>query len=624
MTNKTLMKNLTLLFNAVIVDDTTQMVDFNRAYTLQHKAMQYGYIVPIEACTEDMFDFIKLIDVINPNATFYKEWSDVTERTRFQLLFDQLIHYATTYGTNFTWGNGFTRNEDYPDITEFNLTNHKVIRAVTHDEMFKMCVDMLNSGIALKQDTMEIVVTYVVKYLKNNYIEDFDVDTIKNREARVKLYDLLGIFPNDKFELIRYIVYKATGLSTIIKNRTMLQTIRMNARKVDFQKLTEKQCISLASIFFRYKDILLMFKTPQNAPVINKIRRLANKYHKPMVAGMWETLTTGKYDVETVYTQSAELTNYKLITLIQMLKERCVTSKDSPVVYTIRNGKQFVKSTNTINVTPSLLATYTQYISVLERRLIENLSKKACPVRLDDNIVLTCPTSEKNFIGNIPMGTYVDFANNDNIIGVYWRNEWGAHDFDLSMNNIHGQRIGWNASYYDFERSNVVYSGDMTNADPEACELLYMSENVVPGTVYLNRYSGCENSKYKLFIAQEKIATYQQCKNYMCDPNSIKFECMGVSKDSRQTTLGFIANNKFYFIEKSSGNDHVARNSHIAQQDMFNLTVRKAESMVYLRDILMKSGFTIVDDTYTGDDVLDLRVKNLTVDSLITLFNKNV
>jgi len=37
----------------------------------------------------------------NPNATFYKTIKDVTDKTRFELFIDQIIHYYTTYGTDF-------------------------------------------------------------------------------------------------------------------------------------------------------------------------------------------------------------------------------------------------------------------------------------------------------------------------------------------------------------------------------------------------------------------------------------------------------------------------------------------------------------------------------------------
>ena len=36
------------------------------------------------------------------NSTFYKTWNDVTSKSRLHLLVDQLVHYMTTYGTDFT------------------------------------------------------------------------------------------------------------------------------------------------------------------------------------------------------------------------------------------------------------------------------------------------------------------------------------------------------------------------------------------------------------------------------------------------------------------------------------------------------------------------------------------
>jgi hypothetical protein len=94
------------------------------------------------------------------------------------------------------------------------------------------------------------------------------------------------------------------------------------------------------------------------------------------------------------------------------------------------------------------------------------------------------------------------------------------------MTDIRGNKIGWNSAYYNMDNS-VVYSGDMTNADPEATEILYYQKTGPQGFININRYNGSDGSKYKLFVANEGVNTTIR-KNYMVDPTHITFDAMCV------------------------------------------------------------------------------------------------
>ena len=63
---------------------------------------------------------------------------------------------------------------------------------------------------------------------------------------------------------------------------------------------------------------------------------------------------------------------------------------------------------------------------------------------LPSDVKYALPTSEKMFVGNIPTGT--KFLGDNLAVGIYWENEWGATDLDLSAINIDG-KVGWNSSY---------------------------------------------------------------------------------------------------------------------------------------------------------------------------------
>lgn len=611
MTNSELMLSLIEMFGCTVASTKSKMVD---AHALNENAMCVGYFVQPEACTTDVQHFIDSLN-INYNSTFYKTLDDITSRTRLELFIDQIFHYMTTYGTDFALGNGFVPNDIEGVPTDFPYNTYKVISAVTPKEMYDKCLEMATSGIALKQQTVQVLGQYIVDYVVDNQV-DIDIDAIKNRELRTYLYDALGLCPNDKFELLRYIVYKATGKTNIIKNDQFLSLVKQRNDKFDFNTLSDKQINALASIFYRFKDVILMFKNPVNSHVINVIRRRAVKFHKPMKIGYWESILNTKHTFDEVYEKSAELTNFKIITLMQMIRERTALTEDDKVLYVIRNGKMFVKdATNAkVDVDDNLLYIY----NALNMRLTNNMSKKACKIKLPANLNIAVPTSEKNFVGNIPFGSYFDMTEN-NIIGIYWRDEWGALDFDLSMNDVNGSRIGWNSSYYT-SNADIVYSGDMTNADPEATELLYAKKNCPSGTVYVNRYNGSNGSKYRFFYANE-VPDINALKNYMVDPRNIKFDVMLESSDSAQQQIGFVADNKFFFMNLGNGNRRVAvRGDKFTEQDMFNIFARKANTMLYLDDVLLSAGFTIANEE--EGEVPDIDFTNLDKDTLIKLFDK--
>ena len=126
----------------------------------------------------------------------------------------------------------------------------------TAGDVYIRCMDMLTSGIAMKQDTIETVVDYVVEYVKMTKLLEtglFDIDVVTNREALTLLCDKLGIAPNKKFDLFRYIMYKTTGSTLIIKNKATINAIKMSNTQFDFNRLSEKQLIRYRhTIFYRF------------------------------------------------------------------------------------------------------------------------------------------------------------------------------------------------------------------------------------------------------------------------------------------------------------------------------------------------------------------------------------
>ena len=624
---KTFNGNLVKLFN-ISIEDPRNEVDY---VTLNNAAMQVGYIVHPKACNLATQQFIRSISG-NVNSTFYQTWEDVTSKTRFELFIDQLIHYVTTYGANFAQeGNGYVPNATPVGPVYISLfKDYKVIMPCTEEDVYNRCMDMLTSGIAMKQDTIETIVDYVVEYVKVNDLlksGEFNIDVIANREALTILCDALGIAPNKKFDLFRYIMYKTTGSTLIIKNKATINAIIRSTTQFDFNTLSEKQLISLSSIFYRFKPLFLAFKktykgrayystpiTSRNASVINKIRRMAPKYHTPLEESVISTMLGKVYDSTVLIETATKMNTFQIIRLMNTIIER-LNHTDEKAMYIIRNGKMFVKDSKSYS---GMIMYYVTVFNILKNELVSRLSEKATYVKYPKNMVLACPTSEKNFVGDLPFGTYMDLQNADSFVGIYWREEWGTHDFDLSVLSLDGNKIGWNADYYS-NNQDIVYSGDMTSARPEATEIMLFKKGAQDGLVMVNRYNGRDGSKFRFFGGVEPNMNLK--RNYIVDPNFIKFSADVVS-DTTQQTLGLLNMGRFYVMALGSGNSIVSAQKGSTQNERYNASVLKAKSYLKLKDILPTAGFIDVDSVEElPKDAQILDLTQISRDTLINLFS---
>lgn len=641
---------LITMFNVAPKASDDEKLSFEK---VNAESAKYGWIIHPDCCSKTTLAWIKAEAKVNYNKTFYAKWEDITSKTRFELLVDQLIHYATTYGTGFTAGQGYVPNQE-ADV-EIPYKSFKVIMPANEEEIYNRCIKMLQSGIALESETLNILIDYIVK--ENRYTKyGLNIDSIKNKEAIIMLMDVTNIYGTDPFNMLRYFVFKATGKAMLIKDRRTIQTIKENAEKVDFTRLSETECNILASVFYRFKPLFLAFKhtadqgsakvfkneafrkaasklkaavtsCPTNASVINHIRRLAVKAHKPFTPGFWETILTEEKSLTEVANRLAKdkITNFKKITLMQGILAKIQNA--SGKMYVIRNGKMWVRE-DAPQVSQSMNSYLMRVYGMLEDSIVQSIKDKACAVRYPKNVNLTVPTSEKNFIGNYPFGTSVDMGEDHNVIGIYWRNEWGTRDFDLHLADINGTSYGWNAGYTDGS-NKIIFSGDMTNADPEATELFYIGKECPDGKVSVSQFSGATKSQFKFFVAQENRSNMKD-RGYgngyassgkpcpMCDPNNIKAEFIIPVDNERDKQCALIVDNKVYLMDLTQGGGRVP-NQKYAQVYIENLK-NKCRSFVDLKPILEKAGFTFVEE---GDEKTEvaLDLTQLSKDTLIDLFS---
>ena len=565
------------------------------SFDVAKEAAKKGYIVNPEC---DGFSVLQFLETIpdNVNTTFYKEWRDVTDKSRLELLLDQVMHYSSTYGTNHE-GDAYIPNDN---PTKVAFEDYKYIDMITYDELKDKVLTMLYSGIALKGDTIDDLV-----YLVYQYDFNVDLDKVKNKEAFCKLCSALKRVMKDPVEMMRYLVFQYTGKTLLIKSPEVIRDIKANHLPGVVGSLIDTMTYqhdidgyeTMASVFHRFKPLLLAMKQG-NEKTINKLRRLANKHHKPMKIGKWESvLSTG--DVSWISQEEIDkLSNFKKLSLMKSIRIRSKQTGIVPV--RVRNGKQFVthKTQFWSNVFYGLY-------DELEQSVVRSLSRKACRVKIPTNINLAVPTSEKSFVGHIPSGSCIDMSN-DVIAGIHWTEDGGARDLDLSLLNIDGNKIGWNSNYND---DGVIYSGDMTSADPEATELLYCQKGMPNGVVVVNKYRGHDVCKYNFFLATENITPTM---NHMVDPNCINF--MTELSIEGQSFVGMFINNRFIFMNLETGKERVSASNkwHI---DFLKHSQQTSNCVVYLTGLLQRAGFRT---TTEGDADIDLSVCDKS--TLIDLF----
>jgi hypothetical protein len=315
------------LFNGVL--PSKNLLSFE---TVNKVSVKYGYLVAPEACTTHVLDYIES-QKIDYNSTFYKKWNSVISKSRFELLIDQLIHYASTYGTNFT-GTPYIPEvaEDVPAFSTF-----KVIKTITKEEVISRCEKMLFSGIALKQETIQELLA-ILQHLGHSV----DIEKVKNKEAKMFLHVQTNSVPKDAVEMVRYLVYLATDKTLLIKDKVTLALIKANSHKVNLPVLVSKfGADKLSSVYFRFKEIFLSLKTRPNAKVVNRLRKLADKNHKPMKQGYFENLLSNESLINQLTLEKLDqISNFKKVLLLQTINIRLKELQNK--FYLVRNQKLYV------------------------------------------------------------------------------------------------------------------------------------------------------------------------------------------------------------------------------------------------------------------------------------------
>jgi len=582
------------LFNAVLAKDTK----VDKPYVSEH-----GFIIEPGAiwAKDQILKFYEQerLSGNELNKTFHKSWKKIMESSRLDLLIDQIMHYLSTYGSDF-------KDEVYiPDevleVPDVKL-KFKVIKGLSKDELTKRCLNILKSGIALKEETIRDLLALLHDELDYQFTGK---EGIRNKEAVVQLAELYGVYPDNPTEFLRFVLYKTIGSTLLIKDgKTIMDIANANYNpSVIFKQYGLER---LAEIFNRFKPIFLAYKN--RAPkTINRISKLSKQLHKPMVENPLGQVTIKKLTDEKPLEKA---TTFALLKALSVCDNRL--KPQDAFLYRIRNGKSWAKEADSVDMRKQFeVCEYNyNYILTYLKKQMDWTDKK---IYIPKDVEYALPTSEKMFVGNIPTGT--KFYGDKMAVGVYWRNEWGASDLDLSGLFEDGSKVGWNASYN--MEGNLLYSGDITSAPDGATEYLYANEGLSEPVIVMNNvFFGNVNCDYKIIVGRGDGIDY----NYMMNPNKLFAEakCQSVQ---RQTILGlFLQENKRQaFVVLNFGAGHM----QVSKENEHGIVARKAliqqwTNPLSLSKFAILMGAKLVDDPEKAN--VDLSLDELEKDTFTKLF----
>lgn len=579
------------------------------------------------------------------NNTFHKSWEKVATEDINVLVAEQVVHYITTYG--FEYFGIYDESTVYIPVEKLKIPKIKegkikltIIKGYTKEELKTKIVDFLSTGIALNEQSVLDSID-ICKYVK--VLAD-DIENIKNKEVKIALYDYFSFVPKNPTEFLRYVVYKVTGKTLLIKSKRFIEQIKESDldKVVDYFSIYETRygLNKLSQIFLRFKPIFLALKNGKNmSNTINKLRRLAKTNHKPMPEDFLNEITNkiknnAPIDVQKLSNELKKVNTFRKIRLAYALNYRL--NHANSIVYKVRNGSSYATEFSFDN---DLVAK--NILSIVKDSIIEDLKKnvEGKTILVPNDVVYALPATEKQFTGDFPSGSYVAVPK-DMVLGVHWMNVGRERiDLDLSMSNAN-VKVGWDGAYRSYGRSGngygdpaILFSGDITDAPAPngASELFYVKKQekcdyYILNLNYYNYSCYCSDSNvvvpFKIVVGVNSKKKFG--RHYTLDPNDVV--CVAKSKmDKQQKMLGLLEVMKnecrFYFCESNNGTGRTARFNETAKHTLAYL-VNSTTNPISLNDMLVAAGANVVTGLEDGHEAdINLLTEEIEKDAIIKLLS---
>lgn len=648
MTNKTAeIRSMVSLFKSI------PMGAFKRdAYMVSaYECLRHGFVfitagnTVIEEVPNLFFQLVDELygtDNVAFNNTFHKSFKGVAEMSEEKYFMEQILHYFSTYGAELMGLKPVTyipvEELDLPDV-EFNISQITVITARELYVIEEMIDKFVSNTVAPSKRMIEDIRPLL------DYIS-IPTDNIASFEIQVMKHDKDGTMPTNVVSGLRYLIYKLTGSTLIIKSYRTVETLkRANPdTTVCYDILRRYSPQRWATIFFRYKPLFLAMKHHKDCgPIINHIRRLANDYHVPLDNMCLQNalniyveadLRNDNDTMDKVSEMVEKASNRELVKLCEAGAYKLSTMSGAPSVFAIRNGRNYVKE-GTKNGNLQSARSVLNFMSMCSDFLVERLTDKleGRTFIIPDYIEYAVPVTEKQFIGNIPWGSFVYSPDGAFTSGIHWFNTKESRvDLDLHLNSA-TQHFGWNGNYKD--GSKIVYSGDMTDAPRPngAAEAFYFTpQKDDPFIMTVSKFCGTgkDGIPFKFFMSQEPVKTYREnytFKSPVFEPIPLKFP----NGDAHEQTIGMFANDKF-FLYGGSLNDGIVPKGNYGLY--INAILNKLTNQWTMRELLNECGAKIYDslseyiriegEDAPTEDVIDLTPSALTATSILDIVDGNI
>ena len=626
----------------VAADETPRILDNERNFTNGFYITERAFKVCPCVADENILKFIASkfgYNLLELNQGFYKSFRTVADSTPQKILLNKLLHYMSTYGAErlgiFDRELVYIPNDALELPADAKPVKVTIIDAIGDAEISARANKLIMSGAALAQETLDDLIT-VIKFLGIK----LNVDDVPNKELSIRLCELLNILPRDPAKFLRFMIYVGTGSTLLIKDKSTVDGLRQSAATFDgyFERYISLNGLDrLASVFHRFKPLWLAFKPHSDylRGTVNKMRKLADRCHKPAPPKFLERLTcTAAVDRDELKRELANVTTYRKVSLANAVLYRL--AEPQSIVYSIRNGKAFAD-----DYRGNLTADAQEILGVIVDSIVADIRPNVDgkKIFIPERFNYAVPVSEKNFVGNIPAGSSYTFAGKSVVVGVHWFNlvDNGSEvriDLDLHL-NARNVDLGWQNDFNDENFINardrkIIFSGDMTDAPIStggATEAFFIGESFTDEIlmVNLNHYNHYADSKpvpFKLVLAD--VAQARINRQYLLDAHEVAF-CVPNEISSGGMFLGFVTaddlgDKKFYFFARDMGSRIVARTTDVTLK--INSAMRTAfEHCLSLNDVLRRAGAVL--DGVTADDCdINLDPAEVTKDALIGLLAK--
>lgn len=443
-----------------------------------------------------------------------------------ELVLRQIEHYFSNYITGDCQGSLMINNK---------LTTLAVVRGVTRDDLRCMVLDLLYTNAPVKDAN-------IVRNIIRHYNFKFDFDKIANNELRIALFNPKVDTLENGDDVVRYLVEATTGQQMVIKSKEVISQMTANAYVIPAQFISRHE-LPLANVFNRHKKLILSLKAAKSLRrAINRVTRLSKKAHKPVHAGINKrflalALNDASFDMNVLDKISVR---DKLKFLNVLGYKRSGSTIDA---FIVRNGKIHVRDDRPVYAIAD--------ITRVEKAVIESLkldlsALKNKNILLDKAVHYGLPVTRKQTIGNLPYGTTV---NTDDRIssGIYWRNEWGATDLDLSTIDVNGTRTGW-GDIRGYNAKDILFSGDVVDAYDGAME--FMTSHSSEYGIFVNIFRGKTGAKTELVIGEPTTSISKSNDQWM-DKVNIREQ---TTLNSRGMVLGFVQGSKFVVYQGRMNN----------------------------------------------------------------------